>query len=316
VSKVVLIIGQTADLHVQRVQRLLEGRGVVALLLDPGPADSGARIAYSYHEGACRFVVDTNTVSVTRDDVVAVWWRNKPPAQPVDGAPERRFAFREWQHALEGLEDILADVRWVNRRSADRRACHKVVQLREASRWGLAIPPTLISNDPDRARQQVEHWKDEAIYKPLSWYVYPPDRALFTSRITTKFLADHRENIRVSPGIFQPLIKKAYDLRITVVGQTVFPVRIESQRSTTTELDWRRDYDALTYASVQLPAEVQEKLLRLHAALDLTYGAYDFIVTPRDEYVFLEVNPAGQWLWMEDALGIGVAQALADFLAG
>ena len=314
-TKAVLIIGHAADPHLQRVQAILEARGVVALVLAPAVSNPPTRITYSYADGTCTFEARGDRQSVRRRDVTAVWWRLKPLHLDAEPTPEQRFAFGEWQQALEGLEAVLPDTRWVNPRHVDRRARHKVVQLIEASRCGFAIPPTLISNDPDQVLAQLASCEHGAIYKSLNAYIQPPDKILYTNRITGEFVAANRESVALAPGIFQPLVPKAYELRITVVGRSVFPVRIDSQKSLTTELDWRRDYDALSYSLIQLPEVVWDRLLRLHAALGLVFGAYDFIVTPQQEHVFLEVNPVGAWLWLEDTLGIGVSQALAELLA-
>jgi glutathione synthase/RimK-type ligase-like ATP-grasp enzyme len=289
--------------------------GVGALILDPFAPDQEARIAYSFAGGTYAFEARAGRLSARCWDVAAVWWRLKQFPEDEARAPEERFAFKEWRDALEGLEEVLARARWVNPRRADRRARHKVVQLVEANRCGFSIPPTLISNDPEQVLGHVESWENGAIYKSLNVYIQPPDKVLYTNRVTGDFIAANREAVALAPGIFQPLIRKEYELRITVVGRSVFAARINSQKSITTEVDWRRDYSALSYCLVQLPEGVQHRLLRLHDALGLVFGAYDFIVTPEHEYVFLEVNPVGAWLWIEDALGVGISRALAEVLA-
>lgn len=48
--------------------------------------------------------------------------------------------------------------------------------------------------------------------------------------------------------------------------------------------------------------------------MHLNFGCFDLIVTPDGEYVFLECNPNGQWLWVELATGLPIAEAIADFL--
>jgi len=318
VGQGVLIIGQGTDPHVQRVQGALENLGICALILDPYPSDRPCKIAIAFDEGQCEFQTACPDVTLARQDVTAVWWRLKPgpewPNQSAETLAMQRFSEREWQHALEVLEAVLASAYWINPRRADRRARHKLVQLIEATRQGFTIPPTVIANDAEKVLQRVRAWDDQAIYKPLSWYFPPPDKILYTSQIDSQFVKANAESVGTAPGIFQPRIEKAFELRITVVGEAIFPVKIESQGNRTTQLDWRRDYDVLSYALFELPQEMAAKLLRLHAALGLIYGAYDFIVTPEGEFVFLEVNPLGQWLWLEDALGIGVTGALARLL--
>lgn len=316
-TNVVLIIGQAADPHVERVRQELAVLGVAAFVADP--YDTDTRVSLSFAGGECRFQARATSHAITDANISAVWWRLKPgpeyPALSAELRAMQTFRTREWQHALEGLEAALPHARWVNPRDVDRRVRYKAVQLREAMRHGMAIPPTLISNDSAQVAEQILVWEEHVIYKPFTTYFPAQDKAVFTSRVASDFIRANVESVHAAPGIFQALIDKAYELRITVVGDRVFPVRIESQQSASTQLDWRKDYNALSYAIVQLPRAIEENLLRLHGALGLVFGAYDFIVTPDGAYVFLEVNSVGQWLWLEDAVGIGVSRALADLLA-
>jgi glutathione synthase/RimK-type ligase-like ATP-grasp enzyme len=319
VSKVVLIVGQATDPHVEAVCRALEDMGTMALVADPHPSADPTYISISFRSGECSFEARTGGRTIVGQDVCAVWWRLKPTLEQQNQSSEARermsFRTREWQHALEGLEAALVSARWINPRSADRGARHKGLQLLEAARLGFAIPPTLMSNEPSRVAEQLQAWEERAIYKPFTPSFPLPGMAAFTSCVDSNLIRANAESVKVAPGIFQERIEKEYELRITVVGDSIFAVKIDSQQSPTTRLDWRRDYDSLSYAVVKLPAEVEQKLLRLHAALGLVFGAYDFIVTPSGEYVFLEVNPVGQWLWLEEAIGIGVSRALAELLA-
>jgi glutathione synthase/RimK-type ligase-like ATP-grasp enzyme len=319
VSKVVLIVGQATDPHVERVRQTLQHMGAAVFVVDPHASATTTHISFSFRARECYFEARADGCEIVGRDISAVWWRLKPgpvwPGQSHEMREMHAFRAREWQHALEGLEAALAGAHWINPRSADRRARHKGVQLLEATRLGFTIPPTLISNDPERVSGRLQSWGEKAIYKPFTPYFPPPDKAVYTSRVDSNLIGANAESVELAPGIFQELIEKEYELRITVVGNSVFAVRIESQDSPTTVLDWRKDYDALAYSAVKLPAEVEQNLLRLHAALGLVFGAYDFIVTPSGEYIFLEVNPVGQWLWLEEAVGIGVSRALADLLA-
>jgi glutathione synthase/RimK-type ligase-like ATP-grasp enzyme len=317
VSRFILIIGQSSDPHVERVRQALDALGARSLIVDPQLSDP--QISISFSGGECRFEARAGGRVIVGSEISAVWWRLKPGPEWPASDPElnamRVFRGREWQHALEGLEVALPDARWVNPRSADRRARQKALQLREAARAGFAIPPTFMSNDPSKLTEQIQSWGERAIYKPFTPYFPAADKAVFTNRIDSSLIKSNEESVRLAPGIFQALIEKAYELRITLVGETIFAVRIESQQSATTRLDWRRDYDALSYSEANLSPAMEQDLLRLHKELGLVFGAYDFIVTPNGQYIFLEVNPVGQWLWLEDAIGVGISRALAELLA-
>jgi glutathione synthase/RimK-type ligase-like ATP-grasp enzyme len=101
-----------------------------------------------------------------------------------------------------------------------------------------------------------------------------------------------------------------------VVGRDVHCIRIDSQATARTALDWRTDQLGLAYHVEQLPSAIEDMLLAFHQTLGLVYGAYDFIVTPDEQYVFLEVNPVGQWLWLEEITGIPISDSIARYLLG
>jgi glutathione synthase/RimK-type ligase-like ATP-grasp enzyme len=121
--------------------------------------------------------------------------------------------------------------------------------------------------------------------------------------------------LRHAPLILQEYVPKEVELRITVVGERVFAAEIRSQASRVTQHDWRHyDNERATYAPSALPADVEQRCVRLVQALGLCFGAIDLIVTPEGEYVFLEINPNGQWAWVESLTGLPIADAVAELL--
>jgi glutathione synthase/RimK-type ligase-like ATP-grasp enzyme len=102
--------------------------------------------------------------------------------------------------------------------------------------------------------------------------------------------------------------------RLTVVGGRMLAAAIHA-RSSAAELDWRADQQALAYETVEAPAEVAGGVARLMAALGLRFGALDFLVTHEGEWVFLEINPNGQWAFVEQATGLPIAAAIAEALS-
>jgi len=79
-------------------------------------------------------------------------------------------------------------------------------------------------------------------------------------------------------------------------------------------VDWRADYEALRYERVEVPAAVVGGMVGYLAGFGLSFGAFDFAVTPGGQWVMLECNPGGQWLWLEHETGLPIAASLADFL--
>jgi glutathione synthase/RimK-type ligase-like ATP-grasp enzyme len=162
-------------------------------------------------------------------------------------------------------------------------------------------------------REFIAQSKNEIVYKTLSQSLHTEaGKSLFTSIVTEDALAN-LDLIQLTPGIFQQLVPKAYELRATVVGPRIFSARIDSQSRAETKIDWRHlPFEA--DAAVDLPPDIEGKIHAFMKAFGLVYGAFDFIVTPEGRHVFLEVNPAGQYMWIESKLRLPITAALADAL--
>jgi hypothetical protein len=138
-------------------------------------------------------------------------------------------------------------------------------------------------------------------------------KTTFTQRLDASDLDDLR-GVEVSAHQFQRWIPKAYEARVIVVGERLFAAGIHAE-SAETRLDWRNDYSALRYDQVEVPPDVSAGVLEYCVELGLTYGAFDFVIRPDGEWVFLECNAGGQYGWIEDAIEAPITEALADLLA-
>lgn len=317
-NQLVLVVGNKLDLHIQRVTDQLASFGVMTCILDPSNANASSSIVSRVSKSRDQlWGHDAEGTSFSLEAVTAVWWRLKPTFE-VPSSEEARlrseFCAREWRHVFESLEVWLDRAKWLNPRAVDRKVRYKPTQLLLAQNFGFDIPDTMISNDPESVMDFLATHGNEGIYKPVTWYFTPPDKVLFTNPINTEFISQNALSIKLAPGIFQQRIPKAFELRITVIGKTVFPFRIDSQMQEGAKVDWRRKQLDITYELCRLESSFEEQLLSFHHSLGLVYGAYDFIVTPDRKYVFLEVNPGGQWLWIEDKTGCPISTSVAKAL--
>src|SRR5207244_3359434 len=109
----------------------------------------------------------------------------------------------------------------------------------------------------------------------------------------------HAAAVRFMPVIFQADVPKRVEVRVTVVGEQLFAVEIDSQRTNRTRHDWRRfDANRTPYRRHNLPPAVQQACLRMVERLELRTGSLDLILTPDGRYVFLELNPGGRYDWI------------------
>jgi glutathione synthase/RimK-type ligase-like ATP-grasp enzyme len=228
--------------------------------------------------------------------------------------PDRSFAQSESQRALDALMTV-TNALWVNHPQCHARANSKPAQLFVARRIGFDVPPTVITNDPVQARELMRKTDGPIVYKAMSQNLdLEQDTALFTGLLTETELAK-LELIRISPGIFQKFVSKAYEVRATVIGRRIFSGKIDSQARIETQVDWRHRPFDMEETPIELPPEIEEKIHLFMDAFGLVYGAFDFIVTPDGRYVFLEINPAGQYMWVEVKTKLPITSALADVLS-
>jgi hypothetical protein len=309
----ILIISHLADEHATRVLKYLGRTGADALLFDTSryPREISLDIGHSAGAQPALFAI----VDGVRRDLAAVrsvWWR-RPQPYGLDGAmsdaDDRSFAYGECHAAIMGLWSCL-DAHWVNNPEREEVAARKVYQLNVAAGLGLRIPRTLVTNDPESAAKFID---DEGargtIYKAFS----ATERAWRETRLLRPEERAHLDAVRFAPVIFQEHIRADIDLRITMIGDEIFPAEILSGE-TDYHVDFRMTMHAAAIRAHVVPDEVVVKLRAFMGGLGLVYGAIDMRLTPDGEYVFLEVNPAGQWLFIEDRTGQPITAALAEHL--
>ncbi|WP_305784976.1 ATP-grasp ribosomal peptide maturase [Symbioplanes lichenis] len=291
----------TADAVIMELHR----RDVPVVRCDPAtfPAEImlGARFCSGW-TGHLR----TGSRTLNLSDVACAWWRRPTPITIPGDVPEATWVRRE---AVAGLRGVLSALPWLNHPDDIRAADHKPLQLAVAAAAGLRVPATLVTNVPAEARAFAEDC-GPVVYKPFTAGILDSGHVIYASAVDPRTLDD---SISVTAHLFQQQIPKAYELRVTAVDGHLFTARIDA----TTDkgrTDWRSDYHNLRYSTYDLPVDVAAKLRTVLRRLRLRFGAFDLIATPGGEYVFLEVNPNGQWAWIEDETGLPIASALADAL--
>jgi glutathione synthase/RimK-type ligase-like ATP-grasp enzyme len=220
------------------------------------------------------------------------------------------WAYNECREAMSGLWAAL-DVTWVSPPQATEAAMMKSWQLRVASAVGLEIPRTLITNSPREARDFVAAiGVDRTVYKAFSATVdnWRETRALRPSELGLL------DAVRYAPAIFQEYVPVSVDLRVTLIGDEVYPAAIHA-RELEDPVDSRVRLDEVRMEPTTLPGPVVAALYRLLGRMGLRYAAVDLRRTPDGRYVFLEINPAGQWIFVEERTGQPMTDAMARLLA-
>ncbi len=223
---------------------------------------------------------------------------------------DRVLALQESVATLAGAWRILAD-KCVSSADALQAARWKLPQLRLASQVGFTVPETIVTTDPERARQFLE--SGPSVIKPVAEARVRVGNVDRIGSVQAVNPAEPLSDVALVPTMFQRLVPKVADLRVTVVGSTPFAVLITTPAGA--PIDFRdTDPDGCTYQPFKL---AEADLLRAIKFMDhygLRFGAFDFGVTSKGELVFFECNPSGQWGWIEARTEMPITAALVTLL--
>ena len=259
--------------------------------------------------------ISSEQFDVNPKEVTAVYYRRayspRPPANASQDAAD--FIVREARTVLRAL---YAELRcpWISHHAAISAAENKPTQLSLAARLGFSVPATIVTNDPLTARQfALCHHR--VVLKALSYGDLGGGRVLHTTLIET-WAEDFDADIRVAPHLLQRFIEKAYDYRVTVVDNSVFACRIDSQAFPEYSVDMRRGLadERMHHEQKTLPDTVSKLCVAIVAQLGLRFGAIDLIQDRSGQFWFLEINPNGQWAWIQDRTGAPIASTIAKAL--
>ena len=317
----ILLITHSQDNHsVDLVTESLSRRGATVLRLDSDYYPGDLRYSSLQTAAGRQRFIGTGERRMGLDDLDSVWYRRffagtRLSAEELGDTYEA--CFKESQMTLLGHLRSL-DCFQMDPLHCVRRADYKEVQLAEAAKLGIRCPATLISNDPDAVRTFLAEVDAPVVTKMQSQFaIYREgeENVVFTSRVTEDNLSS-LDGLSCSPMIFQEMVPKHLELRVTVVGHKVFAASIDSQKSEGAKVDWRREGNRLaqSWKPFEFPEQEAQKLLKLASWFGLNYAATDYILTPEGEFVFLELNAAGEWLWLQLYAGLDVASALAAVL--
>jgi hypothetical protein len=318
---VILILSIAEDVHVAPVARLLDELGAPYRRFDPGATPDHSFLDIEASSRGYRAGVSGRAWgSIDFRSVTAVWYRRpsdpSPPAE--EGEPDvRRFITSNRRAVLHGFWNQL-DCTWLPGLPAvEELAGNKAYQLSVASRLGFRLPRTRITASPQALVAMYVECRGRVVIKPLLpfWNSTHDEQRMYTRAISRRELRGYLGLAR-TPMIVQEHLAKRCDLRVTVVGRQVFAAEINSQARTRTAVDFRHNEWQLEHRVHELPPAEARRCVQLVSRLGLCFGAIDMVLTPRGDYVFLEINPNGQWLWIEHATKLPIANAVARHLAG
>lgn len=253
----------------------------------------------------------------------AVWNRRLNPSFDVTALhpADRTFGNGQCLDLRRSMVHLVGEGSfWVNPILAQSRAILKPVQLRAAQQAGFELPRTLCSNDPERIRAFIARCGGSVVFKQLAlvgiWSDGERRYAPYTTTINENQLADDLRTA-AAPAIFQEILPRAYELRLTAIGDHVFATRLDPPENPEAKVDWRLAVmrgETERMRSVPVPPRLEENVRQYLRLMGLVFGCFDIIVTPEDRHVFVECNESGQFLFVEDETGDAVLDAFVAFL--
>jgi hypothetical protein len=300
-GRVVLILTHPDDVHANEVEKHLRDARIDVYRTDT--AGLGSKLAMVARFGGEAGIAGT-IAGCDLARVGCVWHRrpSEPAGEPgsdpggaTGGHPGGDPATAAELRA--GIGGVLAGLPHLNHPADMAAAALKPYQLVAAARHGLRVPETVLSTDAAAARDLARRHDGRVVVKPIS-------------RGAARFVtAEDRSGWSRPIHLTQQRIDKTHDIRLTIVDGELFAVRIDSPY-----LDWRTDPDRCRHRADEVPPEVAAAVRDLMAGLRLRFGALDFAIDHSGQWWFLEVNPNGQWLWLEHATGLPISRAIAAAL--
>jgi ATP-grasp ribosomal peptide maturase len=312
----VLVLAREVDPSADRLVEELGRRGVPVFRTDlvafPQALTLDAWLGVDGWDGT----LATPHREVRLREIRSIWYRHPSHFEfPEDlSAAERRHAAAEARCGFAGVLSSLDGALWVNYPARESDAL-KPRQLHVARRCGLRVPDSVVTNKPEGVREFARTVGEPLAGKTLARALLVESgrvQIAYTRRIELAEL-DNLAGIETTLHFFQPFVAKAWEARVTVVGERVFAVAIHAG-SEAARVDWRSDYDNLDYEIVEPPEPVITGIQRFMRAFGLSFGAFDFAVTPDHKWIMFECNPFGAYGWLEDALDLPITSALADLL--
>jgi glutathione synthase/RimK-type ligase-like ATP-grasp enzyme len=313
----ILVITEPGDLHAEPVFELLRRRGTEYVCFDSGKFPLNAQLSVDAKPSdEARLYL--NGMELRAQDIQVAWFRKPSGFEKVEDYDEdvNLWLQEERRQFINGVFDHLPAF-WVSNPAKIRGASQKLFQLQVAKQLGFELVPYLVTNEPSMAREFISSCARGTIVKCLGMpglYRDGKPYSVYTHLITASDM-ELIESVAYAPTFLQEFVPKVADVRVTVIGRSVFAVRIDTAAHERAIVDFRRaDIADLAHTPFSLPQELELACHALVAHLGLQFGAIDLLLTSSGKYVFLEINPNGQYLWIEELTGLPLTRTLVDLL--
>lgn len=246
--------------------------------------------------------------SFTISDIDSIYYRKIafPDLSDFYDVKYHNYVKKELYTLITGIVESFDGIT-LTKPSILRLSENKIYQMKIAKDLNFDIPSSLISNNHSDILSFIS--KKQCIIKPISIGKIESENTKIivqTNLINKSYTIEETD---LNPSYYQEFIDKDYDLRITIIDNFFYSVKIVSGDN----VDWRKSPKNTRYEIIEIPEELKQKCKSYLEILNMDFGIFDFVVL-NDIYYFLEVNPNGQWAWLEDSLSLDISNKIFNYL--
>lgn len=249
------------------------------------------------------------TFCISKDKLKSIYFRAPTFLRDIfqDNINEEEQLIRsQWTAFVRSLS-VFEDITWLNNPIDIYKAEIKPHQLYIANKIGFKVPSTIISN----RTLNIDY--DYIAIKSI-------DTAIINLGEEEGFVYTElykREEIKEtkysSPFFIQQGLVPKLDIRVTVVENEVIAVKIFQKSNEKIDIDWRRLKEELKYEIIELPEQIKHLCIQFLKEFNLKFGGID-LVYHNNEYYFIEINPTGEWSWLQQNTGFRFDKVIVNSL--
>jgi len=312
-SSNIIIVSSARDEHIPFVTKFLDKRKIIRI--DPLDILIGEDISYKNNKGEIAFIYEGKLLN----NILSIWYRHPTPLSweelPVKDTV-KDYSFSSLLSHIQMLFGCFPEALWISNIAAIERSKNKPLQQEYAYHCGLKVPKTLYTSSPLLAKDFIN--KLGICIAKSQANIFPEKKLNFTKIITTKDKLEFN-GLRYDPYIFQEYIEPSAEIRVAVVGNKAFASIIHGKEVdgvSSTFRDWRYAHFNNTFKAeaFTLPKDISNKCIDLVRNFGLQFGAIDLILDKERNYWFLEINPNGQWAFVDDFTVEEIGKAIATLL--
>lgn len=263
-------------------------------------------------------ILEVNKISIKLSKIEGFWYRRGfIYLKGLNHTNIKEFDDLQKDEISSILEFIFYKLKKIKHINSYKNAIVNKLVINDIARDNNIITPNdYLFSDKKNLKKILKQTDVEYISKVISGQCIQQfdDLILFNYTSIIKLNKLNKEDF--FPSLVQNLILKKYELRIFYLDGNFYSMAIFSQKDNQTNVDFRNYNNEKPNRTVpyKLPVIIEEKLNSLMKKLDLNCGSIDMIVTPENEYVFLEVNPVGQFGMVSYPCNYNLEKLIANYL--